>query len=270
MVKISNLLAHWRRIPELLRAKNQTPAWPELIRRYLGIGSPAYPWEIPLLAGGNLQIDGREELKVFWQIFLRRCYRLPRHCGTIVDVGANVGIFALWAARESPSARIICLEPCSQTFRTLERNIYQNGLYQRITPRQCALAGENGPRLMRTGAESPHRSLILEQTQDSVEDAVPVSCITLPDFLRSEQLESVDVLKMDVEGSEWEVLLSTPPAVLSSIRHILLEYHEVNARLGYTSEQLFAHLAQAGHKVTHHEEDADRTGLAFFQYQESA
>ena len=78
-------------------------------------------------------------------------------------------------------------------------------------------------------------------------------------------LDDLDLLKMDIEGSEWEVLLSTPPDVLARIRHIQLEYHEVNARFGYTPDMLFKHLAGAGHRLKSHHEDTYRTGLAYFE-----
>jgi hypothetical protein len=70
---------------------------------------------------------------------------------------------------------------------------------------------------------------------------------------------------MDIEGSEWAVLLSTPPDVLARIQHIELEYHEVNARFGYTPQELFSHIASGGHRLTFHSEDRGRTGLAFFE-----
>jgi len=83
--------------------------------------------------------------------------------------------------------------------------------------------------------------------------------------LQYHELESIDLLKMDIEGSEWEVLLSTPTPVLRSIRHIQLEYHAVHARFGYTPEKLFAHLAAGGHQLTFRQEDAQRTGIAYFK-----
>ena len=61
------------------------------------------------------------------------------------------------------------------------------------------------------------------------------------------------------------MLLSTPPDVLARIRHIQLEYHEVNARFGYTPDMLFKHLAGAGHRLKSHHEDTYRTGLAYFE-----
>jgi hypothetical protein len=70
---------------------------------------------------------------------------------------------------------------------------------------------------------------------------------------------------MDIEGSEWEVLLSTDPSVLNRIRYIQVEYHEMPARFGYTPEKLFAHLMEAGHQLTFRFEDAHHTGLAHFE-----
>ena len=93
---------------------------------------------------------------------------------------------------------------------------------------------------------------------------VTIACTTLSDFLQEQQIGTLDLLKMDVEGSEWEILFSTPLSVLRSIRHIVLEYHEVHASFEYRPSQLFAYLASSGHKLTYQEEDEHRTGLAFF------
>ena len=111
MVKFSKLISHWRRIPELVRVRQQSPAWREITTRYFEIGTPSYPFQIPLSGGGTVQTTSPNELKVFWQIFVSRCYRIPPDCATIVDAGANIGLFALWAAREIPAARIVSLEP---------------------------------------------------------------------------------------------------------------------------------------------------------------
>ena len=54
--------------------------------------------------------------------------------------------------------------------------------------------------------------------------------------------------------------------ILARIKHIQLEYHEVNARFGYTPDALFAHLAAGGHRLTFRQEDACRTGIAYFEH----
>jgi FkbM family methyltransferase len=208
-------------------------------------------------------------VKVFWQIFVRRCYTLPKRCDTILDCGANVGIFSMWAAQERPSARIVALEPFADTYRALESQIRGNGLDRRVECVQAGLAGAAGQRWMQGGGDSPYRKMM---AADAVADAaatagqaLPVRCITLAGALEQFRLQPLDVLKMDIEGSEWEVLLSTAPEALAGIRHIQLEYHTVHKRFGYTLETLFAHLERAGHRLVWRTEDAHHTGLAYLE-----
>ena len=264
MMKVSKLVNNWRRVPELLRARQESPAWKEVVFRYFNIGSPAYPFQIPLCGGGSVETTSPKEFEVFWQIFVRRCYQLPADCATIVDAGANIGMFAVWAARTLPNARIISLEPFPQTFQQLEKNIRDNSLEGRIHAVQQALADTSGVRQMIAFGESPTNRMILHGMEDASKPTRPVQSISLTDLLDEQKLQTLDLLKMDVEGSEWEILFSTPAPILARIRYILLEYHEVHARFGYKPENLFAHLASAGHKLNYREEDAHHTGLAFF------
>lgn len=266
MVKASNLVRHWRRIPELARARRQSPAWKQVVVHYFQIGAPSYPFEIPLPGGGVVCTTSPKEVGVFWQIFIHHCYRIPPHCVSVVDAGANIGMFSLWFARQSPTARIISLEPFPKTFQLLQQNIRANALEGRVQVMQRALAAESGERQMIAFGESPTSRLLPRDLKSSGDPSFKVPCISLGDFLREQQIEMLDLLKMDVEGSEWEVLFSTPASVLRSIRHILLEYHEVHARFAYKPEQLFAYMANAGHTLTHHERGPGGTGLAFFRH----
>ena len=77
----------------------------------------------PLTGGGSLTLASPAEVRVFWQIFVHGSYALPPRCRTILDCGANVGIFSIWAARRHPHARIVALEPFPATFAALEANI---------------------------------------------------------------------------------------------------------------------------------------------------
>lgn len=238
--------------------------------RYLEMGTGSYPLEIPLFGGGKVRVTCPAELKVFWQIFVRRCYPLPANCATIVDAGANIGLFALWAARAIPTTRIIALEPYPETFHLLQENIRANSLQHRILPVQRALAGEAGERQMSSLGDSPTHRLILGGPKPPPGPSVTVKCSTLADFLQERQLQSVDLLKMDVEGSEWEILFGTPASVLQKVRHIVLEYHEVHASLGFHPDQLFAYLASVGHQVTYRSEDRGRTGVAYLSLTKSS
>jgi FkbM family methyltransferase len=246
-------------------AWRQTPAAAPLLMRYLGTGGHQYPFRLRLTSGATLTLWDAEEVKVFWHIFARGCYTLPVRCDTILDCGANVGIFSVWAAQQRPSARIVALEPCATTFSALQAQIRNNGLDGRVECVQAGLAGASGQRWMNVGSDSPRRKVLAADAAPPAEQAVPVQCITLPEALDRFGMQPLDLLKMDIEGSEWEVLFSTPPAILRGIRHIQLEYHQVHKRFGYTPEKLIARLEKGGHRLVSRTEDAHHTGLAHLE-----
>ena len=265
MINPLQLVRYINRAPELVLASRQTPAYWQVITRYLQIGRASYPFKVPLNGGGSLTLASAAEVKVFWHVFVRATYVLPEPCTTILDCGANVGIFSVWAASHKPDVRIVALEPFPETFAGLQANIQQNGLASRVECAQLALAEAAGKRQMRTSGDSPNRQVVLDQGNGSRDGTVSVSCITLAECLERFEMGTVDLMKMDIEGSEWAVLLSTPPGVLRRIGHIELEYHEVHHRFGYSPELLFAYLEAAGHRLTFWTEDKYRTGLAYFE-----
>jgi FkbM family methyltransferase len=265
MLRSARLMQYLARAPEMIAARRHTPAVAPLVLRYLEIGRPSYPFQLRLTNGATLTLDSAAEAKVFWHIFVRGCYRLPAVCNTILDCGANVGIFSIWAASQRPSARIVALEPFADTFQSLTRNLRANGLEGRVQTVQAGLAAESGVRWMNSGGESPYRKVMHTDGPIAAAGTVPIHCLTLADALQQFDVQPLDLLKMDIEGSEWEVLLSTAPSTLAAIRHIQVEYHKVQARFRYTPEKLFAHLERAGHRLVYRTQDAHATGLAYFE-----
>ncbi len=115
---------------------------------------------------------------------------------------------------------------------------------------------------MLSDGESQRRRLVPADEITAEERVVRVPCVSLADLAGRWELKQIDLLKMDIEGSEWEVLFSTPAAVLQLIQRIQFEYHEVHARFGYSREKLFAHLQNVGYSITYCREDVHHTGIA--------
>jgi FkbM family methyltransferase len=265
MISPFRIVGKLYRVPELLVARQQTPAFSQLTARYFEIGTPLYPFDIPLSGGGTLRVSSPGELKVFWEIFVRRCYRPPADCRIVLDAGANVGIFSVWAAKRLPEARIIAVEPFPETAAAFRHNVLVNQLEERVQLIQVGLAAQSGDCLMRSQGESPDRKLMRAGEDEDAGYSVRVPCLSLVALLDQLRLASVDFLEMDIQGCEWEVLLSTPTSVLRSIHRIQFEYHEVRACLHYIPERLFAHLGMAGHVLIYRREDEHKTGLAIFE-----
>jgi len=265
MSTISTALKAIRRSGELVTAYQQTSAAPKLLASYFKLKNLSFPFDIPLRSGGSLRVSARGEVKVFWEVFVHQCYRVWPDCNTVIDAGANIGAFSVWISQLLPNARILALEPHPETFAKLQHNLSANGLGNRALALQNAVAGQSGKRAMDAGPESQRRSLIAADLQAGDAGGAQVSCITLTDLLEKYNLPRVDLLKMDIEGSEWEALHSTPVSTFHRIRRLQFEYHEVHARLGYSRDALFQYLRGAGYKLLHYHEDEHKTGVAIFE-----
>jgi FkbM family methyltransferase len=235
-------LTNANRASEILRCTAETPQWARLSAAYLGITRLQYPYVLHLRQGEHLRLEELTDLKTFWQIFLRRIYRVLPADQVIVDLGANIGLFSLYAARCAPQARVLSFEPFPSTFRRLTQTIGDHHLDARVTCLNYAAAGADGVRVMADTPVPSQRRTLASSSSDKPGAAVQSK--TLAAILEEYSLPQVDLLKMDIEGSEYEVLLSTPPAVLKRIRRISLEYHGDSAP--YSKRQLFDHLGAAG------------------------
>ena len=134
------------------------------------------------------------------------------------------------------------LEPVRDNFEALRRNVELNNA-SNISIHRLAMGGENG-----------EIEISVAGVQSSVQFMRPgaktelAPMITLENFLAEQQITHVDYLKMDCEGAEWEILLKTPKAVLSRIRHIELEFHNIGDSTH--PRMLQEHLATAGFTST--------------------
>jgi FkbM family methyltransferase len=132
---------------------------------------------------------------------------------TVVDVGANHGLFSLEAAHfVGPSGRIHAFEPARRTRATLAANLRANGLDDRVEVYPMALGAAPGMARLRIHHEQSGLNSLADDdirwnrrrlAADAVED---VAVTTLDDHAAARGLGSIDFLKIDVEGFERDVL----------------------------------------------------------------
>lgn len=257
-LKAFDLLKNTRRAPEILRCARETSQWPQITSAYLGFSKLLYPILLRLRSGHCIRLEELTDVKTFWQIFLRRVYRVEASDRIILDIGSNVGLFALYAARQAPEARIFAAEPFPATFERLLQAVNEHHLTERITCLNCAITAAGGVRMMRNDTlPSQRRSLV---PSGNTASGIQVQAKTLGELLREQALDRVNLLKMDIEGGEYEVLLSTSPDVLRTIRRVALEYHGDCAP--HSKLQIFDHLREAGFEVTWDVQDQLGYGVA--------
>ena len=157
-------------------------------------------------------------------VYLRREYGIFPGAKTILDIGANMGAFATYAASSCPDAMVYCYEPETTNAACLEHNISENALSSRVVVHKQAVAGQSGIRQLIID-ESTRHSLTIKPTGETT--STPVGCVTLADILDSHNLSTVDLLKMNCEGAEYEILDASREAVIQRIRDLRIEYHNL-------------------------------------------
>jgi FkbM family methyltransferase len=190
-----------------------------------------------------------------WEIFKRGRYVRAgfelRPSDTVVDIGGNIGVFALWAATQVPQGRIVSVEPNPVSFGCLKLNIERNNLGN-VTAVQAAVGGDCGtmeliyqpgwepiahnakvsaPWFYRQSALarlSLRIMAILTNRQTHVEPVrrIIAPSMSLERIMDDHGVKVVNFLKIDCEGSEFEVLRNIRSAYWSQIERVAIEYHE--------------------------------------------
>jgi FkbM family methyltransferase len=140
----------------------------------------------------------------------------------VVDIGANIGYYALLEARlVGRRGRVIAVEPVPENACMFLRNVRANG-YENVTFRQVAISNRNGMCKMHLSTRSNHHSLhnVPWQTAD-----LEVPVCTLDALLKDEVVPSLDLIRMDWEGHEI-VLLDGMAATIDKYHpRLLVEVH---------------------------------------------
>lgn len=168
--------------------------------------------------------SGTTDLRCLEKVFISEEYRLPFELAprVIVDAGANVGMATLYFANKFPEARIIAIEPEPSNFDILRRN--------------CSnLAGVT---LIQAALWPDHRDLEIPDydvnkwefrvgdRREHPSDGETVAGITVADLLAQIDPEPIDLLKLDIEGSELELFTTGVDQWLHRIGIIAIELHD--------------------------------------------
>ncbi len=233
---------------------------------------------------------------------------------TVLDVGANIGLFAVSLAQRHARLRLLLFEPVPSTFAMLQRNAARVLTDADVTlccagmaaapgralldvdPRWSLDAGLDNRELGRTarnraGVEAWTHALVHDAEQSGRLSAtraagvrralrnpvarpallaivaaagrlrtaqrrrenrrVPCEMTTLSAALRDHEVDAVDLVKIDVEGGEWEVLRGIEDSDWSRVRQLVIEVHDIAGRLARMTDLL----RSKGYVVTTEQDD---------------
>ncbi len=138
----------------------------------------------------------------------------------VVDVGAHIGGFSLYAGECASRGIVYAVEPFPDNFRLLEKNISLNHM-NNVIPVGRALSSHGGTvDFYVDGINTSAHSLTKKSG-----NKILVPCMTLKDFFETYGIQTCDFLKMDCEGGEYDIILGAPVEVLKKITRMVMEYH---------------------------------------------
>ncbi len=142
---------------------------------------------------------------------------------TVIDIGGHIGSFAALAGILAKNGRVYTFEPDTDNFRQLQENISINKLGN-VRAHNMAVTNTSGKRTFFKDHLNCAEGGFFKKGGSSVE----VPTLTLEDIFRTNNITSCDLLKIDCEGSEYEILLGAPDSILNKIKKISMELHNEN------------------------------------------
>jgi FkbM family methyltransferase len=207
----------------------------------------------------DLSLHERMQSQIFWYGYCSRdictvVKRLLRAGMVCVDAGANIGEITLVAAKcVGREGKVFSFEPMSRIAERLQANITLNGLSQvnvvrrglADRPGSCPIFGAAGK--FRDG--SVHNGLgTLYATVNRSVVAEQVSLTTLDEFAQQVALSRLDLLKLDVEGSELAALRGGMVTLERFKPHLIIEVQQETARAaGHDAADILRQLMPLGY-----------------------
>jgi FkbM family methyltransferase len=162
------------------------------------------------------------DVSLFNDLLLRQAYNiaLPFTPRTIIDAGANVGMATLFYANKYPLARIVAVEPEPSNYAMLLKNV---AAYPNVVPVNAALWNSDGNLHL-----GPIRIVPTDEGKWAfmvTETGIRVRGVTMQTLMRETAIESIDLLKMDIESGEIEAFANCADW-MRGVKGIVIELHD--------------------------------------------
>jgi FkbM family methyltransferase len=151
---------------------------------------------------------------------------LVKEDSVVIDVGSNLGYNMLLFAKYAPRGKVICLEPNPVLFKLLKYNIGANN-FTHVIPLLCAAGNKSGFGLF---CVDPFYPQLAHLNTGSKSDGIvyKVKIISIDDLAQLLRLDKVDLIKLDVEGFEWEILEGALNTIRAHKPNIAVEIHLID------------------------------------------
>ncbi|MDH3513559.1 MAG: FkbM family methyltransferase [Gammaproteobacteria bacterium] len=170
------------------------------------------------------------DISVYNQVFIHREYDFPvaQEPKIIVDAGANIGLSSIYFSMRFPGARIYALEPERSNYDLLAKNVSPCA---NVIPVNKALWSETtrlsllDPGSGRAGLQKDGFQTFKAESESLDHPDSRIDAVDLDTFMREHGIDHIDLLKIDIEGSEREVF-QHPGEWIARVGILVVELHD--------------------------------------------
>lgn len=200
---------------------------------------------------------------VWTEIFKLREYRqaeeiIKESKKIILDIGAHAGFFALYCRALNSKTPIICVEPEPENIKILNRHLEINDTHG-VMVEPSALAEKSGKRELFISPDSSFHFLLSDG--EKTDSKIIVNCLSLKDLRKKYKIDRIDIMKMDIEGGEYELIQHWSKDEWSAIDNLIMEYHDYRNNKHKILKQI---LNENGFSVEEYPSKFDNTMGFFF------
>jgi FkbM family methyltransferase len=213
--RVAPILTVWRLATWL--AFHVVPRRPAVIR--MNVGDTSFKLRlVPILR--HYGSSGIYVQRSKYEPLLEYCDRFVTKGSVVMDCGANQGIYACaFGALVGSDGRVYAFEPQSYAAEALYRNAQLNG-FAHVSVEQVAISNTNGTALLDVSS-GPVSASILKNMGGS--ETISVPTLSLTEFAQRIDLQRLDLIKMDIEGAEFDALVGAGPIIVRFRPTIILE-----------------------------------------------
>jgi|10_taG_2_1085330.scaffolds.fasta_scaffold38468_3 FkbM family methyltransferase len=171
---------------------------------------------------------------------------------TVIDLGGHVGSFSIMASILFPNTKIYSYEAVQENYDVILKNVAINKLENKISVFNFAVGGKGYPQeIQMAGSKSGYDKSDVQSIRNTGGNkiiwgegdcGVNLETTTLKEIIEQNNIEKVDLLKLDIEGSEYQVLeYAHETGVLNIIDKMAMELH-VNPKREREFDKIFKYL----------------------------
>lgn len=204
-----------------------------------------------IIENGITLRQGTSDTFVFKEIFIDECYKDKNNSlnkeSVVIDIGAHIGLFDIYCTNKC--GQIYAYEPHPENFELLEKNI-KNTKLENVKIFNLAVWSEAGKDIAMAdngSGDTAEFSVSMGGEKLSGKNHI-LKTTTIEEIFARNNIEHCDLLKIDVEGAEYNILFSAPEHIYKRIKSIYIEYHPDIERK-YFSRDLIKFLSDKGYKI---------------------